>query len=195
MITSNAQLFRMKQVRDATVGMNPERRSAILRESERSIFGKQSAETPPEKFALRDLREKHWFWIQNEMLDVFAPLIGPYAVGVYLCLARSCEGKRPYATASLRDLEALWRAPGEDSTISRSTISRSLALLVHAGMIQQISPASATAPAEYGLVSLQQLAVNLTPMQRESILAYRRRMRNRRDTGVSQGDTKGRVSQ
>lgn len=41
-----------------------------------------------ETFQVRDIRKQHWYHTDNIFVDVFAKVIGIYAVGVYNCLCR-----------------------------------------------------------------------------------------------------------
>lgn len=143
------------------------------------------------EFVLRELREAGWFWAHNELLDVFAPQVGPYAVAVYLCLARGCTGNSPRVQMSLRRIESQWTINGQPTALSRSTIARSLQILLAAGMIAELHAATPSAPAEFGLVSLPKLAVAQTPTQRAKVVLLLRRTKlGKLPSGVSVGDTK-----
>lgn len=115
---------------------------------------------------LRNMREKGWFWINNELIDIFAPLVGPYAVAVYVCLCRRCEGNSALTQWSQRELVQAWRhetMPAGRTTLSRTSIQRALAQLVAAGLVRVERAATRSQGAIYALPSLPQLATQLTP--------------------------------
>ena len=112
-----------------------------------------------EQIALRDVRKPGWGWFEDELLDIFAPHIGPYAVCVYLCLCRLAKGNNPRIGVSLNDVANLWRAGRHSPSISKSTIRRALILLERAGIVHLISAATNRTPAVYELVSLDRLAL------------------------------------
>lgn len=143
------------------------------------------------KILLRDLRKPGWSWFQNELLDFFAPLIGPYAVVVYLSLCREASRQRNEAVVevSLRDLEDVWRRSGLRPALSKTSIHRALRLLVNAGLTPQLNAASNRAPATYGLRSLAELAVELTDAHCDS-LALALEHQRQRVSGVPVGNAK-----
>lgn len=115
---------------------------------------------------LRNMREKGWFWINNELIDIFAPLVGPYAVAVYVCLCRRCEGNSALTQWSQRELVQAWRhetMPAGRTTLSRTSIQRALSQLVAAGLVRVERAATRSQGAIYALPSLPQLAAQLTP--------------------------------
>lgn len=76
-----------------------------------------------EKPGVRDHRGKNWFWADNEIIDLYGPLVGAYGIAVYAYLARRVDAEqkcwpsyeamaktlkisRPTAIAATKDLEA-----------------------------------------------------------------------------------------
>ncbi|HEU5397960.1 MAG TPA: hypothetical protein VFV77_01660 [Gammaproteobacteria bacterium] len=145
----------------------------------------------PEGFLLRDLREAGWFWIQNELIDLFAPLVGPYAVCVYICLCRHSEGRHTTASLSTREIEHIWAARIGRPALSRSSVHRAIRQLVAAGMVRVLSEAGRGRPATYGLVSLPKLARTLTEEQKDHLATMLENTRNRVEDAqpVPEGDT------
>lgn len=139
---------------------------------------------------IRNMRQAGWFWAHNELVDVFAPLVGPFAIAVYVCLTRRCEGNSAVTQWSLRELERVWLAedvPGvQRAALSRSSIARALAQLVAAGMIRVESPATRTRGPVYVLPNLPEVAASLTPELREKLAV---RLEQQKDRGVPEGDT------
>lgn len=76
----------------------------------------------------RDNRRPGWCWQENELYDVFQPIVGPHAVSVYVNLTRVCRGQSRVA-CSVRDLS---KATGLSST----AVWRNLAVLAHVGMLR-----------------------------------------------------------
>jgi hypothetical protein len=81
----------------------------------------------------RDRRTKHWFWIDDRVVDQFAPVMGRYSFGavalaVYAVLARRAD----------RDGES-WPSLGSiaaDSGSSERTVQRALRLLELLGLVE-----------------------------------------------------------
>jgi DNA-binding MarR family transcriptional regulator len=76
---------------------------------------------------VRDKRRPGHCWQDNELYDAFQPIIGPHAVNVYVHLTREC-----YETTAEYSLRKLADATG----ISKSAVSRNLAVLEHVGMLR-----------------------------------------------------------
>lgn len=157
---------------------------------------RKTPRTMPQETAalrLRDIREKSWLWVDKELVDVFAPLIGPYAFAVYVCLAHHAERNDQARTepVSIRDLETVWRNEYADAraTLSRSSIDRALSQLMAAGMILREKEARGAKPAVYALVSLKHVAERLTPELRENLTVRMEMQRMRSDSTVPHGDT------
>jgi len=148
-------------------------------------------QTPQGILLLRDLRERNWSWFQNELLDHFAPLIGPYAVAVYLCLCRMLRGNEATAQVSVRQIEAVWQRSGFRASLSRTSVHRSLRLLEQAGMIRLVVAGTPRQPATWGLVSLPELAGSMTVEQCDNLAWQYDAQRGRAESeGVTVGDAK-----
>lgn len=142
-----------------------------------------------EALYLRDNRKAGWFWAHNELIDVFAPLVGPYGVAVYVALVSRCKGNSAVVECSVRELENLWLDPackGSRPALGRSSISRALSQLAAAGMIRVSREATRSRGAEYLLVDLPDLYRRLAPTDRERLVS---RLEGLRDRSVPEGDT------
>jgi hypothetical protein len=153
----------------------------------------RKSSSSPDQIYLRDTREKGWFWVQNELIDVFAPLIGPYAVAVYVCLARKCEGNSALTQWSQRELEKVWQSEveGAGAALSRTSIRRALAQLVAAGLIVVDRPATRSEGPVYALLSLRQIAAALTPEMAEKLAVRLELARERNQTEIEEGGPVG----
>jgi hypothetical protein len=105
-----------------------------------------------EKIDARDLRDGGWYWVQQELLYVFTPLIGPEASWLYTVLCRLIPDKveNPHIELTIR---AMQRASG----LSVGTVHRKLAVLIAIGMIEETKRGNRT-PSIFKLVSLRKLA-------------------------------------
>jgi hypothetical protein len=133
-------------------------------------------------FSLRNTREADWFWLQDELVDDFAPLIGPYAFALYVCLARRSKGNSGLTQWSHRDLEKVWRSQhvrGVRAALSRSSIQRAMTVLLGAGLIVEERAASRSEGAVYALPSLKQLGQTLTAERAEMLAARLEQLRTR----------------
>ncbi len=75
---------------------------------------------------LRDTRRADWFWVQNVLIDVFQPVIGPLGVTVYNTLCR--EVRRDVVDVTLREL-------GQGASVSKDTAARMLWKMQALGMV------------------------------------------------------------
>lgn len=149
--------------------------------------GMAPAPAAPEALLVRDNRRPGWFWAHNELLDAFAPLVGPYGVAVYLCLVRRCEGNSALVRCSLREIEHTWSEPGGNRpALGRSSIARALGQLAAAGMVRVSKAATRRTPAEYLLVDLKEAATALSVTDRERLVVRLERSRLR---SVPEGDS------
>jgi hypothetical protein len=117
----------------------------------------------------RDLRETHWSWFQDELLDVFAPLVGPLAVLVYISICRKIKANQAVVQISSRDIAKMWDTGGFQQSISKTSVLRALKLLRNAGMLVELQAATKRAAPIYGLRSLPKLAQELTAEQCDNL--------------------------
>src|SRR5437868_6028347 len=61
---------------------------------------------------VKDNRDKDWFWAKNDLIDCYGPAIGPYALAVYIVLAR-------HADASTRQAFPAYERIAYEAGISR----------------------------------------------------------------------------
>lgn len=80
---------------------------------------------------LRDRQVPGWYWSQNELIDVWAPIIGAFAVGVYHVLARNSRDNK-VAGLSVR-------AIASTLLISRDSVFRALAVMETHGLLARRS--------------------------------------------------------
>ena len=77
---------------------------------------------------IRDRREKHWFWVDDAVIDAHATALGPFGLALYMVLARHAD-RQGHCYPSMRRLQALL------GDASRNTIKKYLALLVSRGLL------------------------------------------------------------
>ena len=97
---------------------------------------------------LRDQRRPGHCWQDNELLDVFQPIIGPQGVSLYVNLSRMAYGAS--FEYSARGLE-------EATGMSRMTVWRTMAVLEHLGMVR-VQAARGSARGKCDLMDLKELA-------------------------------------
>jgi len=97
---------------------------------------------------VRDSRKPGHCWQDNELYDVFQPIIGPMAMLVYLQMTRECYGHT--VEFSLREL-------GTASGVSKDTAQRALGILELIGMVRRTRAGSVHVPAQYELTDLKEL--------------------------------------
>ena len=68
-------------------------------------------------FRLRDTRRADWFWVENVLVDVFQPVLGPFGVSIYSAMCR--EVRREEVRLTLREI-------GELAGVSKDTAARLL---------------------------------------------------------------------
>jgi hypothetical protein len=95
---------------------------------------------------MRDQRKPGWFWAENELLDVFLPLIGVHAVMVYITLCRNARGSQ--VDKPLRELARL-------SGMSAEWVRRCLQVMVAIGMVGERRGRPKT-PVGYDLLDLKE---------------------------------------
>lgn len=98
---------------------------------------------------LRDIRNPGWFWAQNELFDVFLPLIGVNGVAVYMAMCRMLPNSQN-GRISLRELEAA-------SGVSKSEVQRVRRQLVALGMIAE-KVTGPNSPSTFELLDLRAAA-------------------------------------
>jgi replication initiation and membrane attachment protein DnaB len=77
---------------------------------------------------IRDRRDKHWFWIDDAVVDTYHKVLGPFGLALYAVLARHAN-QHGQCYPSMRRLQMLM------GDASRNTIKKYLALLVQCGLI------------------------------------------------------------
>jgi len=118
---------------------------------------------------LRDQRNGGWFWAQNELFDVFQPLIGVHGVSVYMTMCRQLGDPKSNGRLSLRDIS---RASG----VSKSEVGRARAAMVVLGMIAEKATGTNT-PSSFELLDLRAAAeVGPEELQRRLTLSETREL-------------------
>lgn len=102
---------------------------------------------------LRNTGDGGWFYAEHELFSVFAPLIGPLGVSVYMAMCRLI----PLAAVD-PDRQVTERAVMEAACVSKGTAGRMMTALVALGMVEKNERAIRRA-ATYRLVSLRTLAL------------------------------------
>ena len=101
-----------------------------------------------QQIRVRDTRKPGHCWQDNELYDVFQPIIGPMAMLVYLQMTRECYGHT--VEFSLREL-------GAASGVSKDTTQRALGVMEMIGMVRRMRAGSVHVPAQYELADLKEL--------------------------------------
>lgn len=80
----------------------------------------------------RSQRDGGWFWMQNEVVDLFGPLIGLSGYGAYTVLCRNAgrEGRVDEVRMSLR-------AIADESFQSKDAVARSMRKMIFLGMVTE----------------------------------------------------------
>ena len=137
-----------------------------------------------EKARLRDQRKPGWFWAENELFDVFQPLIGALGVSVYTAMCR--EARHGEVRLGFRELGVL-------SGVSKDTVARTMIKLVALGMVAE-KKGAVKAVGSYELLDLKDAAaVGLEALKR--LLSVSQGDRSSKasklvaDPSVSQGDS------
>lgn len=136
-----------------------------------------------QELRLRDRRKPRHFWADNELLDVFGPLIGPFGVLTYMVLARhTASGLYETKALPLRDLAS-------ETGLSKDTVKRAIDQLVDAGLVRVAREKAKTA-AIYELFDVKDLAAALSVSEGDRLKAALeiRNCRPRRQP-VAHGDT------
>lgn len=79
---------------------------------------------------IQDERHTDWYWSDNEIIDVYGPIVGAYAIAVYSFLARYANNKAG------RTCFPSHKTIADGLAISRSTVVRALEKLEEAGLIK-----------------------------------------------------------
>ena len=106
------------------------------------------------KTAPRTVRTPGHAWQENELYDVFLPIVGPYAALVWNTMTRLSYGA---------DVEASLRELALRTVISKDTVARSIAVLEAVGMIEVL------AVSKYRLIDLKVLVLDLGGIAKECI--------------------------
>lgn len=77
---------------------------------------------------IRDNRKAGWFWISNEILDVYGPKLGIYAFAVYAVLCRHANNSNGKCCPSIRRMAVM-------TASSIATVKRSISRLQEIGLI------------------------------------------------------------
>ena len=87
----------------------------------------QEALTPTENHQVRR-RSQRWFWIDNEIIDHYGHLIGPYGLSVYMCLSRFANNGTQETFVSQSTIARL-------TGMSTKEVTRTYKLLEHFSLI------------------------------------------------------------
>jgi hypothetical protein len=77
---------------------------------------------------IRDSRPRNFFWCDNVIIDQYARQIGPYALAVYLALARHADGRTQSCYPSYATL-------AEELAMSRDSVRRAIKTLLQHQLI------------------------------------------------------------
>jgi hypothetical protein len=102
---------------------------------------------------LRNTGDGGWFYAEHELFSVFAPLIGPLGVSVYMAMCRLI----PLAAVD-PDRQVTERAVMEAACVSKGTAGRKMEEIARLGMVQE-QRSSNRRSSTYKLVSLRTLAL------------------------------------
>jgi hypothetical protein len=110
---------------------------------------------------LRNTGDGGWFYAEHELFSVFAPLIGPLGVSVYMAMCRliplaAVDPDRPVTERSVMDA----------ACVGKGTVGRKMSEIVALGMVEETRHSSRR-PSTFKLVSLRKLAlVGIAELQR-----------------------------
>jgi hypothetical protein len=77
---------------------------------------------------IRDRRQKHWFYVDDAVIDVHANALGPFGLALYMILVRHAD-KNGQSFPSLSHLQKML------GDASRNTVKKYLGLLVERGLV------------------------------------------------------------
>ncbi|MDP9039803.1 MAG: hypothetical protein M3O02_11120 [Acidobacteriota bacterium] len=118
----------------------------------------QGLRTQEQGIRIRDIRQTNWFWVDNVLVDVFLPLIGPLGSTVYQTLVREAGRSRRLRTQlGQHQVDLTLREIGELSGVSKDTAARLLWRMQVLRMIDEDREASGRR-AVYQLNNLQDAA-------------------------------------
>ncbi len=106
---------------------------------------------------------KGFFWLDNELVDLFQPLIGTHASAVYNALVRQYHAGEP--------LKLTTRALAKAAKCSGAMVSRAVELLQYVGMVG-VRRGGGNQPNAYDLFDLKALARHLGATSNRSGTAY-----------------------
>lgn len=129
---------------------------------------------------LRDQRNGGWFWAQNELFDVFQPLIGVHGVSVYMAMCRKLGDPKTNGRLSLRDI-------AEAAGVSKSEVGRQRTAMVALGMIAEKVTGAKTS-STFDLLDLRAAAeVGPEELQRRLTLSQTRELPSETVPGLKAG--------
>lgn len=81
-------------------------------------------------FQVRDIRDPGWFHIDNEIVDVYGPLIGAYGVAVYDVMARNAPKSTQKCSKPMGEI-------AKQLAVSHDTVFRAIQKLIEHGLIEK----------------------------------------------------------
>jgi hypothetical protein len=108
-----------------------------------------------ESLSIRDQRQPGWFFVDNEIVDVFGERLGAYGIAVYCVLSRYAKNGSQQVNLSARDI-------GKALSISQDRVRKSLTDLVEVELIHLLIPEH-PAPGLISTITLLNVKVNRTP--------------------------------
>lgn len=108
-----------------------------------------------DRYAVRDFRSARFFWLDNEVVDIFLPQIGPTAFAVYAYLSRFVSNETQTCWPSMATM-------AERLQLSKSTIHRSLQVLTEAKMLRVVEKGKQHSSSEYALLDISQSSTSGT---------------------------------
>lgn len=100
-----------------------------------------------EQFIVRDFRNARFFWLDNEVVDVFLPKIGSTAFSVYSYMCRFVSNETQTCWPSMAQM-------AERLQLSKSTIHRSLQTLEEFKMIRVVQKGKQHSSSEYQMLDV-----------------------------------------
>jgi DNA-binding MarR family transcriptional regulator len=112
---------------------------------------------------IRDKRDAHWFWLDNEILDAYGSRIKPQGIALYCALARHAGNKSQECWPSIATL-------ARETGMSARSVQNYIKTLQSEGLIS-VEPGEhengTSSPNVYTLLSLKKQEVSEKPIVRE----------------------------
>jgi len=97
---------------------------------------------------IRDIRDGGWFWADNELIDKYGKIIGPYGIAVYMGLARYANNNKCWP--SLKTI-------AKNIGTSRPTVKKAIDKLQATGLITVLRRRTSEGDSDTNLYTLEKI--------------------------------------